>query len=119
MRISQTGYRLAVVLIALAPLLSATGGARAAEPMAPSVTARLSDDDPTATVRPTCVPSDDDDDCDGQHTAAVKTARLVSALSMQWLRSDTIGWLTAATRAIFTAAFVSAIAVWPQEWQRK
>src|SRR6266550_4386150 len=65
MRISHTRYRLAVVLIALVTLLSATGGARAAQPMAPSVTARLSDDDPTATVRPTCVPSDDDDDdCD-------------------------------------------------------
>ena len=42
-----------------------------------------------------------------QHTAADKSARLVSALSMPWLRSDTIGWLTAATRAIFTAAFVT------------
>jgi hypothetical protein len=55
----------------------------------------------------------------GQHTAAVKTARLVSALSMLWLRSDTIGWLTAATREMFTAAFVSAIVAWPQQRLRK
>ena len=48
-----------------------------------------------------------------------KAPGLVSALSMRWLRSDTIGWLTAATRAIFTAAFVSAAAVWPHERQRK